>query len=89
MFSDVWQDFTQLGKTAAETAMELCRDRDLAKITGTTRVTSPGGLEITSILLTPKVITRDNLNVALEQGWTTKDALCRGVNPAGAPAACR
>jgi D-xylose transport system substrate-binding protein len=87
--ADVWQDFTQLGKTAAEAAMELCRDRDLAKITGTTRVTSPGGLEITSILLTPKVITRDNLNVALEQGWTTKDALCRGVGSASAPAACR
>ena len=87
--ADVWQDYTQLGRTAAEAAVELCRDRDLAKITGTTRVTSPGGLEITSILLTPRVITRDNLNVALEQGWTTKDALCRDVDRASAPAACR
>jgi D-xylose transport system substrate-binding protein len=40
-----------------------------------------------SILLTPVPITRDNLDVVVDAGWITKDALCAGV-PAGGVAAC-
>jgi D-xylose transport system substrate-binding protein len=86
---DVWQDYRQLGRTAAEAAVELCRDRDIAKVPGTTRVTSPGGNQLTSILLTSQPITKENLNVVLDTGWIKKDELCRDVNPAIAPPACR
>ncbi len=86
---DVWQDYRQLGKAAAEAAVELCRDRDIAKVPGTTRVTSPGGNQLTSILLTSQPITKKNLDVVLDTGWIKKDELCQDVNPAIAPPACR
>ena len=85
---DVWQDYRQLGRTAAEAAVQLCRDRDIAKVSGTTRFTTPGGNQLTSILLTSIPITQDNLSVILDTGWIKKDELCRDVNPATAPAAC-
>jgi D-xylose transport system substrate-binding protein len=85
---DVWQDYRQLGRAAGEAAVELCRDRDIAKVSGTTRVTTPGGNQLTSILLPSILITQDNLSVILDTGWITKDDLCEGVNPATAPAAC-
>jgi D-xylose transport system substrate-binding protein len=42
---------------------------------------------MTSILLTPLAITQDNLDVVVDAGWITKEALCQGVT-AGAIAAC-
>ena len=42
---------------------------------------------MTSILLTPQPITKDNLQVVLDAGWITKDILCKGV-PAGTVTAC-
>ena len=86
---DVWQDYRQLGRTAAEAAVELCRNRDIAKVPGTTRVTSPGGNQLTSILLTSQPITKENLGLVLDTGWIKKDELCQDVNPAIAPPACR
>jgi D-xylose transport system substrate-binding protein len=65
----------------------LCAAADLAKVTGTAPFTSPGGNTITSILLQPQPITKDNLNVVLDAGWITKDKLCQGV-PAGKAPAC-
>jgi D-xylose transport system substrate-binding protein len=43
---------------------------------------------MTSILLTPIPITKDNLNVVVDATWITKEALCQGVT-AGAVAACK
>jgi D-xylose transport system substrate-binding protein len=48
---------------------------------------SPGGNQLTSILLTPQAITKDNLNVVVDAGWITKDVLCKGVT-AGKVTAC-
>jgi D-xylose transport system substrate-binding protein len=42
---------------------------------------------LNSILLDPIPITREDLNVVLEAGWITKEALCQGV-AAGSVAAC-
>jgi ABC-type xylose transport system substrate-binding protein len=72
----VWQDYRQLGRAAAEAAVQLCRNRDISKITGTTRVTTPGGNRLTSILLTSVPITKDNLSVILATGRIKKDELC-------------
>ena len=84
---DVWKDSRNLGKAAGTAAVALCVAADLAKVTGTAPFTSPGGNTITSILLQPQAITKDNLNVVLDAGWITKDKLCQGV-PAGKAPAC-
>ena len=85
---DVWKDARELGKAAGEAAVALCdgpghREGRAASAP----FTSPGGNDMTSIFLTPLPITKDNLNVVLDAGWITKDALCKGVT-AGSVAAC-
>jgi D-xylose transport system substrate-binding protein len=85
---DVWQDYRQLGRAAGEAAVQLCRDRDIAKVSGTTRFTTPGGNQLTSILVASIPIKQDNLSVILDAGWLSKDDLCEGVDPATAPAVC-
>ncbi len=76
---DVWKDARELGTTAAEAAVALCDNPDLAAVSGTGAFDSPGGNSMTSILLTPIAITQDNLNVVLDAGWIDEAALCQGV----------
>lgn len=84
---DVWKDARLLGQTAGEAAAALCKDKDITKVTGTAAFDSPGGNKLTSILLKPQAITKDNLNVVLDAGWITKEKLCQDVK-AGSTAAC-
>jgi D-xylose transport system substrate-binding protein len=84
---DVWKDARLLGKTAGEAAMQLCKNSDPSKVTGTAKFTTPGNNSLSSILLTPNPITQANLNDVLTAGWVTKADLCQGV-PAGKVAAC-
>lgn len=84
---DVWKDARQLGKAAGEAAIQLCKDADASKVSGTAKFTTPGGNELSSILLTPQAITKDNLNVVLDAGWIAKADLCKGV-PAGKVDVC-
>jgi D-xylose transport system substrate-binding protein len=48
---------------------------------------TPGGVEVTSIILTPIPVTQDNLNVPVDAGWVTQEEVCQGVE-AGAVEAC-
>jgi D-xylose transport system substrate-binding protein len=84
---DVWKDARALGKAAGEAAVALCNDKDVSKVTGAAPFTTPGKNTISSILLKPTPITKDNLNVVIDAGWITKETLCQGV-PAGKAAAC-
>ncbi len=84
---DVWKDSRALGKAAGEAAAQLCENPDVTKVSGTASFKTPGGNNVTSILLTPIPITKDNLSVVLDAGWITKDKLCQGVT-AGAVAGC-
>lgn len=84
---DVWKDSRELGKAAGEAAIQLCNGITVDKITGAAPFTTPGGNTLSSILLKPIPITKDNLNVVLDAGWITKDKLCQGVT-AGSVAAC-
>ncbi len=83
----VWKDARELGKAAGEAAVALAGGTALADVAGVVQFDSPGGNSMTSILLTPIAITQDNLNLVVDAGWITKDALCQGV-AAGAVAAC-
>ena len=76
---DVWKDSRLLGKAAGEAAMALCKSADITKVSGTKPFTTGGGVQMTSILLTPQPITKSNLNVVIDAGWTTKDNVCKGV----------
>jgi D-xylose transport system substrate-binding protein len=84
---DVWKDARQLGKSAGESALQLCTGTTIDKISGAKPFTSPGTNTLSSILLTPIPITKDNLNVVLDAGWITKANLCQGVT-AGKVSVC-
>jgi D-xylose transport system substrate-binding protein len=84
---DVWKDARELGKAAGTAAMELCAGTTVDKITGAAPFTTPGGNTVSSILLKPIPITKDNLQVVLDAKWITKDALCQGVT-AGSVGGC-
>ncbi len=84
---DVWKDARELGKAAGEAAIQLCNGITVDKITGAAPFTTPGKNTLSSILLKPIPITKDNLNLVLDAGWITKDKLCQGVT-AGSVAAC-
>ncbi len=84
---DVWKDARLLGTTAGKAAAELCKTTDVTKVTGVAPFDSPGGNKLTSILLKPNPITKDNLSVVLDAGWIAKADLCKGVT-AGSVKGC-
>jgi D-xylose transport system substrate-binding protein len=86
---DVWKDARELGKAAGEAAIALCADPDIKNVPGVVQFASPGGNDLTSIFLTPIPITQDNLNVVLDAGWISKDALCNGVTDTSSVPACQ
>ena len=75
----VWKDSRALGRAAGEIAMALASGTAMADVAGAAMFASPGGNELTSILLAPQPITQDNLNLVLDAGWIAKDVLCQGV----------
>jgi D-xylose transport system substrate-binding protein len=83
----VWKDSRELGKKAAEIALAMAGGTAPDDIEGAQKWTSPGGLELDAIFLTPIPITKDNLDVVVDAEWITQDELCAGV-PAGNVAAC-
>jgi D-xylose transport system substrate-binding protein len=83
---DVWKDSRELGKAAGEAAIALCKDKDVKKVANTVQFDSPGKNKLTSILLKPQPITKDNLNVVLDAKWIAKDKLCQGVTAGSVPA---
>lgn len=83
----VWKDARELGKNAAQIASELAGGKAMTDIANVHDFTTPGGNTVKSVFLTPIAITKDNLNVVIDAGWISKDAVCTGV-AAGTVAAC-
>ena len=76
----VWKDSRALGKTAGEAAMKLARGTKPADLLGVvTWADGPRKVPMTSLLLTPVAITKDNLDVVVNAGWVSRDVVCRGV----------
>jgi D-xylose transport system substrate-binding protein len=76
----VWKDSRELGKTAGDAAMKLAKGTKLAALPGTvTWADGPRKVPMTSILLKPVAITKDNLDLVTGAGWVSKDVVCRGV----------
>jgi len=85
----VWKDARVLGKNAAEVALALAGGKKLSDIPGAvTFADGPKKQKMTSILLKPVAITKDNLNIVIKEGWISKDAVCQGVKP-GSVAVCK
>lgn len=47
--------------------------------------TTPGGVEVTSIVLTPIPVTQDNLNEPIDAGWVEQVVVCAGVEAGAVP----
>ena len=84
----VWKDSRELGKRAAEIAIDLAKGTDPKAVKGTTTFTGgPKGVAMNSTFLKPVPITKDNLDVIIEAGWVPKATVCQGVKP-GTVKAC-
>jgi D-xylose transport system substrate-binding protein len=83
----VWKDARDLGREAADAAVDLASGKP---VPGTVKW-SGGEHKVTldSKFLKPVPITRANLETVVKAGWISKDNLCRGVDAAKAPAACK
>ncbi|WP_199228724.1 D-xylose ABC transporter substrate-binding protein [Azospirillum sp. TSH100] len=84
----VWKDARELGRRAAEIAIDLAGGKKMSAIAGATTFDGgPKKQKMTSLFLTPIAITKDNLNQVIDAGWVTKDVVCQGVKP-GSVKAC-
>ncbi|WP_434620566.1 D-xylose ABC transporter substrate-binding protein [Azospirillum sp. B2RO_4] len=84
----VWKDARELGRRAAEIAMDLAGGKKMTDIPGATTFDGgPKKQKMTSLFLTPIAITKDNLGQVIDAGWVTKDVVCQGVKP-GSVKAC-
>ena len=83
----VWKDARDLGREAADAAVDLAGGKP---VPGTTKW-SGGEHKVTmdAKFLKPVPISRANLETVVKAGWITKDNLCRGVDAAKAPGACK
>lgn len=83
----VWKNSRELGKAAGEAAVQFLNGVTLDKLPGTVTFTDgPTHKPMTSILLAPHPITKDNLNEVIDAGWVTKDQVCAGVAAGSVPA---
>jgi len=84
----VWKDARELGKAAANIAVQLAGGAAMADVPNAVQFDGgPKGVAMTSLFLKPIPVTRDNLNLVIDAGWISKDKACQGV-PAGTVAAC-
>ena len=98
-YVDVWKNSNELGKAAGQAAVQLCKDKDLSKVTvnvdasvapaagnTATDFDSPAGNKLKSIILKPTPLVADDLDKVISAGWyVTKDQICKGVDTTKVP----
>ena len=85
----VWKDARELGKAAAEVAVQLARGTMMDKVKGAVKYKGPKGVTMDSILLKPVPIVFNNLDIVIKAGWAKKEQVCQGVDKTKAPPACK
>jgi D-xylose transport system substrate-binding protein len=83
----VWKDARDLGRDAAAAAVALAKGQ---KVTGAQ--TWDGGekkVALQAQFLKPVPVTAKNLDLVVKAGWIKKEELCKGVDAAKGPAACK
>ena len=104
-YVDVWKNANELGKAAGAAALALCAGTAMADlklpdglIDPTVAPTAglaaqdfqtPGGTTVKSFILQPTPLTADNLQLVVDGNQISKADLCKGVDAATAPAACK
>jgi D-xylose transport system substrate-binding protein len=104
-YVDVWKNANELGKTAGAAALALCQggkmdslklpdgliDPAVAPTAGLTAqpFTTPENNKVSSFILQPTPLLAADLQKAIDGGQITKAELCKGVDPASAPPACK
>lgn len=83
----VWKDARDLGREAATAAIALAGGKKVAG--ASTWSDGEKKIPMQAIFLKAVPITRANLDVVVKAGHITKDALCKGVDKASGPAACK
>jgi D-xylose transport system substrate-binding protein len=98
-YVDVWKNSNELGKAAGQAAVQLCKDKDLSKVTinvdasvapaagnTATDFDSPAGNKLKSIILKPTPLLADDLDKVISAGWyVTKEQICKGVDTTKVP----
>ncbi|HEY9058430.1 MAG TPA: D-xylose ABC transporter substrate-binding protein [Aurantimonas sp.] len=83
----VWKDSRELGKRAAEIALDLANGTAMSEVADVEAFSGgPKGVEMQSIFLKPVAITKDNLDTIIDAGWVAKDVVCQGVEAGSVPA---
>lgn len=72
----VYKSAAEEANALAEVAIALAKGEE-PKTTSTSR-DDTGGRDVPSVLLTPKSITKDNVNVVFDDGGQSKDEVCSG-----------
>ncbi len=86
----VWKDARELGKAAANIAVQLAKGTALSDVEGAeTWSGGPKGVEMNATFLKPVAITKDNLDLVIGAGWVSQDVVCQGVDAGMAPGACK
>jgi D-xylose transport system substrate-binding protein len=104
-YVDVFKNANELGKAAGALALQLCAgtkmadlklpdgliDPSVAPTAGLTAqdFKTPGGTTVKSFILQPTPLTADTLQKAVDAGQISKADLCKGVDAATAPPACK
>jgi len=104
-YVDVFKNANELGKAAGAAALALCNgtamadlklpdgliDPTVAPVAGLSAqdFDTPNGTTVKSFILQPTPLTADTLQVAIDAGQITKEDLCKGVDAATAPDACK
>jgi D-xylose transport system substrate-binding protein len=104
-YVDVFKNANELGKAAGAAALKLCADPKTLALTlpdglvdpsvaptaglSAQDFKTPGGVTVKSFILQPTPLTAENLQVAVDAGQISKADLCKGVDAATAPAACK
>ena len=104
-YVDVFKNANELGKAAGAAALALCKgtamadlklpdgliDPTVAPVAGLSAqdFTTPNGTTVKSFILQPTPLTADTLQTAIDAGQISKADLCKGVDAATAPPACK
>lgn len=81
----IYKSIPQEAQTAAKVAVGLLAGTPDAVSSVAKTTTNNGAGEVPSLLLTPQVITKPNVSVAVNDGATTWAALCQGIPASDCP----
>jgi len=81
----IYKSIPEEAQAAAKVAVGLLEGKQTAVSSVATSTTDNGAGQVPSLLLTPQVITKSNVSIAVNDGATTWAALCQGIPASDCP----